>query len=556
MVCTSYRGKMRMSLESFLLACLLGTVAAVHNGTNCSDVRRVFVTKGIGQANIVPDTWTKGDALELCPSSQTCCSRSMETQYKDAVKRDFKHLLQDAGSYLKTLITTSATKFRDTFLQMVQIAENSTNALFVDVYKSLESQARVHLGQLFADMLAYLSGQDVDLEERVNSFFDSLFPLAYQHAINANPKDFSNNYKECLRNAQMEIQPFGDLPDKISTQITRSFEAARTFLDALQLGVEVINSTEHMDFGPDCRKALVRLTYCPQCQGILNAKPCAGMCLNIIRGCLASVSELDSSWSEYISALERLTSGMVGIYNIEQVLRSLDTKISETVMFVSENSVEVTKRVKQKCGHPRRVTREVAPPTAFPPQVEPSTSRFIVSETSLYMMLQNFIHKVAESKEFYSNLADRLCSDSNLVRKGELQCWNGDGLAEYTKTIAGIGISAQKYNPEMKPPAARDVTIKTLSDKLHHVKQVLSSRVTSVPQSDSSVMLEGSGSGSAFTDDEDYAGASGSGDFQKGDKTDLHFDRDEGNAPVASAHRHSLSIVLVIYFFFHLLRRQ
>lgn len=40
--------------------------------------------------------------------------------------------------------------------------------------------------------------------------------------------------------------------------------------------------------------------------------------------------------------------------------------------------------------------------------------------------------------------------------------------------------------------------------------------MTSVPQSDSSVLLEGSGSGGAFSDDEDYAGASGSGDFQKG----------------------------------------
>lgn len=40
--------------------------------------------------------------------------------------------------------------------------------------------------------------------------------------------------------------------------------------------------------------------------------------------------------------------------------------------------------------------------------------------------------------------------------------------------------------------------------------------MTSVPQSDSSVLLEGSGSGAAFSDDEDYAGASGSGDFQKG----------------------------------------
>ncbi|GIY22778.1 glypican-5 [Caerostris extrusa] len=227
---------------------------------------------------------------------------------------------------------------------MIQVAENSTNALFLDVYQSIEAQARVPLGQVYADLLAYMSGKDVDLEERVNSFFDTLFPVAYHHAVNMNQKDFSESFKECLRDGRVEVRPFGDLSDKIGAQVTRSFEAARTFLEALQLGLEVINTTEHMDFGPDCSEAFVRLMYCPQCQGFLQVKPCAGLCLNVVRGCLASVSELDDSWSEYVSALERLTSGMVGTYNIEHVLSTLDTKISETVSYLMANSAEISKR--------------------------------------------------------------------------------------------------------------------------------------------------------------------------------------------------------------------
>lgn len=246
--------------------------------------------------------------------------------------------------YVVNLFLMRISFLSDTFLDLIQIAENSTNVLFAEVYKSLESEARVHLSQLFADLLAYMSGQSVDLEERVNAFFDSLFPLAYRHSLNTN-QDFSESFKECLRDGQFEMRPFSDLPEKIATQILRSFETARTFLQALQLGVEVINTTEHMDFGSECQKAFVRLTYCPHCQGLVQARPCAGMCLNVVRGCLASVSELDSSWSEYISALERLTSGMVGIHNIEQVLSNFENKISEAIMYVSENSVEISKRV-------------------------------------------------------------------------------------------------------------------------------------------------------------------------------------------------------------------
>lgn len=561
-------GHKRMTLSSASLVFVLSLMccaAAVENGS-CSDVRQVFVMKGIGGSHLVPDAWTKGDDLDLCPSSQTCCSKSMEEQYQVAVKKDFRNMLQGAGSYLKMLITTSATKFRDTFLDMVQVAENSTNALFTDVYQSMEEQARVPSGQLFADLLAYLSGQDVDLEDRVNSFFDSLFPLAYHHSINSKQKEFTDVYKECLREVQLEVRPFGDLPEKISSQISRSFEAARTFLEALHLGVEVINTTEHMDFGPECRRALARLTYCPHCQGFLQARPCAGMCLNVVRGCLASVSELDASWSEYVSALERLTSGMVGIYNIEQVLGTLDTKISETIMYVMENTPEISKRVKLKCGPPRRVTREVPPATVAP---TPSDSPFTrpPSDASLYMMLQNFVHKVAESKDFYSNLADTLCNDGNLVVKGQLRCWNGIGLGEYTKAITGIGVSAQKYNPEMKPPRVRDMSVNTLADKLQHVKQILTSRVTTVPQSDSSVMGEGSGSGTWWrsrSDDEDYADASGSGDSGKEDKTDLHFIRsdDDTSVPTTSGTMSITasgwtSLVLCIgLYFLHFLGKQ
>ncbi|GFY52520.1 glypican-5 [Trichonephila inaurata madagascariensis] len=488
----------------------------------------------------------KGKDLNLCPSSQTCCSKSMESKFEEAGRKDLKNLLQGADSYLKTLISTSATKFGDTFLEMVQVAENSTNALFLDVYQSIEAQSRVPLGQLFADLLAYMSGKDVDLEERASSFFDSLFPIAYHHSVNSNQKDFSESFKECLRDAQVEIRPFGELSEKIASQISRSFEAARTFLEALQLGLEVINTTEHMDFGPECSEAFVRLAYCPQCQGFLQAKPCAGLCLNVVRGCLASVSELDDSWSEYVSALERLTSGMVGIYNIEHVLSTLDTKISETVSYLMANSAEVSKRVKDKCGTPRRVSRELSPAT--PGSSMPFAMR-PVSDTSLYMMLQNFVQKVAESKDFYANLADRLCSDGQLVTKGDLNCWNGSGLAEYTKTVAGIGVSAQKYNPEMKSPRVRDVTVSTLADKLQHVKQILNARVTSVPQSDSSVVGEGSGSGAWWktSDDEDYAQASGSGDTS-GDKTDLHFERTDGDVKDKSGSMTSqMSLVLVIF---------
>ncbi|GBM06024.1 hypothetical protein AVEN_49412-1 [Araneus ventricosus] len=101
-----------MFLGSVIVVCVLCGAAAMENGTSCAEVRQVFVMRGIGAAHLVPDTWTEGKDSNLCPSSQTCCSKSMESKYEEAGRKDLKNLLQGADSYLKTLISTSATKFR------------------------------------------------------------------------------------------------------------------------------------------------------------------------------------------------------------------------------------------------------------------------------------------------------------------------------------------------------------------------------------------------------------------------------------------------------------
>ncbi|GFQ64640.1 glypican-5 [Trichonephila clavata] len=78
---------------------------------------------------------------------------------------------------------------------------------------------------------------------------------------------------------------------------------------------------------------------------------------------------------------------------------------------------------------------------------------------------------------------------------------------------------------------------------------ILNARVTSVPQSDSSVVGEGSGSGAWWktSDDEDYAQASGSGDTSE-DKTDLHFERTDDDVKDKSGSMTSqMSLVLVIF---------
>ena len=50
----------------------------------------------------------------------------------------------------------------------------------------------------------------------------------------------------------------------------------------------------------ECQKALMRMSYCPHCKGLPYVKPCYHLCLNVMKGCLASQAELDAEWNNYI----------------------------------------------------------------------------------------------------------------------------------------------------------------------------------------------------------------------------------------------------------------
>ena len=86
------------------------------------------------------------------------------------------------------------------------------------------------------------------------------------------------------------------IPKRVLGQMGRSLLPSRTFLQALNLGIEVINTTDHLHFSKECGRALLRMQYCPHCQGLALTKPCMGYCLNVMRGCLAHVAELNPHW--------------------------------------------------------------------------------------------------------------------------------------------------------------------------------------------------------------------------------------------------------------------
>lgn len=112
----------------------------------------------------------------------------------------------------------------------------------------------------------------------------------------------------------------------------------------------------HTHMHPRCQEELVRMAMCPTCRN-LHVKPCAGYCLNVMRGCLTQFSTvLDLPWSGFVDALEQLLQRQVSLgatspsmtqllASLEEVVRNLDSKTSEAIMYSMEHGTVLEEKV-------------------------------------------------------------------------------------------------------------------------------------------------------------------------------------------------------------------
>ncbi|KAM7405997.1 hypothetical protein PAMP_000403 [Pampus punctatissimus] len=499
----------------FFLACFCGL--AFGNPNRCDEVRKVFQLRQIGPNQLLPLSPRLGSDLQVCMSkNQTCCTKKMEEKYQLAARRDIQNLIQTSSSSLKFLMSRNVAAFQETFEVLMKQAENHTNAVLQDSYGNMADQAVGPVRELFTDISLFLLGSEHNVDELVQRFFDALFPLVYNHLINPGLSDISPGYAECVRSSSRVVRPFSGAPGLLSDQIARSGVSGKLLLQALHLGIEVINTTDHLQLSRECRRALLKMHYCPHCQGLTQSKPCMGYCLNVMRGCLASMAEIDTHWREFVRSLEGLSARMHGPQDLEQVLLGVHTLLHDAVGHAQKNGPRLSAQVHKLCGPPsRRPTQSVS--------IQHSSRELIplqvpvrVSGDSLAVRRRDFLNSLRLYRTYYGGLADQLCV-SELASSDGLSCWNGtDIVKSYTLRVVGNGIKAQAANPEVKVKES-DPVINQIIDKLKHINQLLQGK--SIPKLGTLDQIE-TGSGDAEgrysgdCDDEDGCGGSGGGEIK------------------------------------------
>uniref|UniRef100_A0A3P9L2I2 Glypican 6a n=1 Tax=Oryzias latipes TaxID=8090 RepID=A0A3P9L2I2_ORYLA len=435
--------------------------AGESKARSCSEVRQAYKAKGFSLLN-VPLQEISGEHLRVCPQGYTCCTSEMEEKLNQQSKLEFENMVEESSRHMRTTFISRHKKFDEFFLELLDNSEKSLNSMFTRTYGKLYMQNSEVFQDLFTELKRYYTGGNVNLEEMLNDFWSRLLERMFQ-LLNSQ-YHFTDDYLECIGKIADVLKPFGDAPRRLKIQVTKAFIAARTFVQGLMVGREVANRVAKVNVAPACVRALTKMLYCPYCRGMAGLKPCHNYCHNVMRGCLANQADLDSEWNLFIDAMLLVANRLEGPDNIEAVIDPVDIKISEAIITMQENSMQVSAKVFQECGQPKpsglsRSTRGIDMLNSrfrpYTPEQRPTSA----AGTSLERLVNDIKERLEESKRVWSKLPNDICSKEKLTQPDEEQCWNSHTKGRYFPEVVKEGLTNQINNPEVDVDITRPDTL-------------------------------------------------------------------------------------------------
>ncbi|XP_061636247.1 glypican-5-like isoform X2 [Phyllopteryx taeniolatus] len=485
------------------------------NADSCHEVKTAYMMRQIGQVELVPDSPQTDNSLRVCVhSGPGCCTSKMEDSYMAAVRSETQQKIRSYSFELKYLIAGHSKAYQDTFDSLVSFTSNLTSTLLDSAYSSLASDCRPHVLQLFNDINRHLSGDPNSLlENGVRSFFNDLFPLVYRRLLNpgighTSPQSFSSSssssHEDCLRMTRQDVSPFGPHPQLLVSSLSHALGVGRTLSQLLRLAGDVMDATEKAPLSRECGRGLVRMQYCSHCRGLTLIRPCTGLCVNVMRGCLVGISELAAPWRSLVILLQRLAATLATSSNhnsMELALLAVRNHVNDAILHAQLHGPRITAIVEKVCGP------QVADPmmiSGYPNSSHDTTTPTVrltqrtskrVSMTSLSMgsgaypslqlqsqrslplkgsrgdksrslkkLSREFEGSIQRYQLFFSELPEMLCESEMEVEHHT--CWSGQDVVEsYAGRVVGSTLKAQRDNPE--------ITVRNLNPVLRAAKQRL-----------------------------------------------------------------------------------
>ncbi|KPP67013.1 glypican-1-like [Scleropages formosus] len=357
-----------------------------------------------------------GEHLRVCPQGYTCCTSEMEEQLSNMSRQEVEKLVREAGRSLQTSLQNQYRSFDGYFLELLNRSEYS-------LLHSLRSTEGQHYAQnahvfrdLYSDLRDHYRGNGVNLEEALNDLWARLLE---QFLRASDPqRDMGDDFLECASKQADLLRPFGDAPRDLKLKAIRTFVVARSFRQGLLVSAEVVRKVSQVPLSPECNNAIMRLTYCPQCRGLVDIKPCTSYCRNVMKGCLANQADLDTEWGNLVDAMLQVAERFKGASGVEMFVLALSAHLSDAVLSMQENAEVFSSKVMDTC------------------------------------------RKLKDMQQYWTQLPNALCKVTAGAANEE-NCWNGVAQARYLPQVMGDGLANQINNPEVEIDITKpDMTVR------------------------------------------------------------------------------------------------
>ncbi|KAK5859924.1 hypothetical protein PBY51_021440 [Eleginops maclovinus] len=497
-------------MDSFIIAalavCSLTAPVFGDKGTSkarsCSDIRQFYSGKGF-TLDGVPQSEISGEHLRICPQGYTCCTSDMEDTLATLSRREMEGLLKEAGRSLQTSLNGQYKAFDGYFLELLNRSAINLQETFHQTFGLLYYQNAQIFSELYKDLRNYYRGSKVNLEEVLNEFWARLLEkLFYQ----ANKQYFiSEDYLECVSKQIETLRPFGETPRVMKMMVTRTFVAARSFVQGLVVSGEVVRKVSQVQLSQECMRAMMRMTYCPHCRGMASARPCANYCSNVMKGCLANQADLNTEWRHLAETMMQVAGRFDGPSGVDSVILSIPNRISEAMFTMMDNTESINHKLFQACGVLREGgTSSTGVDDSMKKGKVMVEDRLGTSTNKMEKLVSDVTMRLREMQPYWVSLPSVLCSDRVATGTGaEDKCWNGMNRARYLPEVMGDGLASQINNPEVEIDITKpDMTIRQqimqLKIMTHRLRNALNGQ--DVDFQDTSDDVSGSGSGMCADD--------------------------------------------------------
>ncbi|XP_052753745.1 uncharacterized protein LOC113523072 isoform X1 [Galleria mellonella] len=339
-----------LSMSSQILYLLFGLafIASVSAAeTNCTTVRDIFNRRGLF-TTLELQKEPNSDAGGLC-LNRGCCSKKDGDLFVANARTQLQQLLRNELEKLASTLASRAKKVDDYFKKLLEMSKYSFDNMFKRTYGIIYEQHSYIFIDFFDQLENYYTKGDTNFEQMMDKFFSILYEKMFT-VLNSQYR-LDEGYLKCVNSNMRDIQPFEDVPNKLSVQLRRAFVATRTLHKSLRAGADVVRNMMRVGVSDECVKAWARLSYCGTCGGVTEPA-CSRYCHNVARGCLPVHADLSEHWDGYVYAVDKVGDRLLGPFNIAMVVEPIDIKISEAIMSFQEHNQDISKKIFTICGQP------------------------------------------------------------------------------------------------------------------------------------------------------------------------------------------------------------